>query len=310
MKTKSTIRYVLSALTLALALTACTKNEESNESQEVDIVVAEPVIQEIQAVCDEPSLRNRLLDALRMRLLDDALFEVKNHDDAIRLGLEQQVRQKFADLDINIQSVSTSGAICRADVHFILPIQDIVYVNTAFENFGLVGLDEQAKEAGVALIGGNRLVIKDFAYTIENNKAVLGEDDATLRLVAKTLVASAYGMMDESHAQAQHTPTVRLEPVRPIITPRIQNQEESTQVHEVQPQQTLSQTQPPQPSSESLHTQEELKKKVAQPPKTEDSDRSKNTSANKKHPQQVTVPQNLATDDGVELMIIESNDTY
>lgn len=107
MKTLSAVKYAVGASVVALALTACTKNEEPNNAQEADIVVAELVIQEIQAVCDEPSLRNRLVDSLQVGLLDSALLEVQGYDDATRLGLEQQVRQ----------SSLAWTSICRMSLH-------------------------------------------------------------------------------------------------------------------------------------------------------------------------------------------------
>lgn len=336
MKTLSAVKYAVGASVVALALTACTKNEEPNNAQEADIVVAEPVIQEIQAVCDEPSLRNRLVDSLQVGLLDSALLEVQGYDDATRLGLEQQVRQKLTGVDINLQNVTASGATCRADVHFTLPAQDIAYANSTFENNGLTALDEQAAEAGAALVGGNRLIAKDFAYTIEDNKAVIGTDNAVLSLVAKTLVAAVHGMAGESHANAQNAPAVRLEPVQPIAAPRIQKREEAaptaqpTQtVRQEQPQQRPAQTEPrtqSRPESLPRAQAEAPKKETPRPQRTQEQARPKAEPA---APSQTARPQKQtesapavapapapapvqqsAADENVELTIVESNDTY
>lgn len=221
MKKISALKYAVGASVVVLAA-ACSKKEEAPEAQ---VAVSEPVVQEIAAVCDEPSLRNRLVDALQAGLLDQALAATQNYDDASRLGLEQQVRQKLTEVNIDLQNVVASGATCQADVQFTLPSQDVAYANQVFESSGLAPLDEQAAEAGAALVGGHRLMVKGFTYTIEDNKAIIGTDNAILTLVADTLVAATHGMADDSHTHAQNAPTVRLEPVTPIATPRIQQPE-------------------------------------------------------------------------------------
>lgn len=324
MKKMNALKYAISASLMALALTACSKKQD--ESANADVKVAEPVVQEIQAVCDEPSLKNRLVDAVQAGLLDSALLAVQGYEDAARLGLEQQVRQKLSEINIDVQNVASSGATCRADVHFTLPAQDVAYANQTFENTGLAALDEQAAEASAALVGGNRLIAKNFAYTIEENKAQIGTDNAIVNLVANTLVASAHGMAGETRANAKNAPSVRLEPVQPIIAPRVQlnNDESEPQAAHpepvTRPNTNQERPQPIQPKAEKPKTEQpkadavkprETVRPAEQKPKTEpvkpkaEPAPAKTNTATEKAPVHKPV-----ANENVELTIVESDDTY
>lgn len=302
MKKISALKCALGVIVVALMVSACAKKDQpSTEHQEK---VAEPVVQEIQAICDEPSLRNRLVDALQAGLLDHALMAIQSYDDASKLGLEKQVRQNLTELNIDLHNVVASGATCHADVQFVLPIQQVIYANLAFESLGLAPLDEQAAEAGSALVGGNRLVAKAFAYTIENNKAVIGMDNAIVNLVADAVVAGTHGMAIESHVQAQNTPVVRLEPVAPIATPRIQ-----------QPAPAVSE---PRPEPQAQHSQPKPKVEKQAKPQDVSVEQTKTQSHPETKPEQPkTEPakaaqaiQDSPTNENIELLIIESDETY
>lgn len=266
-----------------VALSACDKKQEQPIEAEIEVV--EPVVQEIEAVCDEPSLRNRLVDAIQMGLLDSAMLSIQNYNNATRLGLEQQVRQKLSEIDIDLKNVAASGAMCHADVHFTLSAQDIAYANKTFRLTNQFSFDEQAVEVGAMLVGDNRVVVKGFAYTIDNNKAIIGTDNAIINLLADTLTASAYSMAGESRTNAQNTPTVRLEPVQPIATPRI-NQSYDEEVPQVQIRQETAEAKAGQSKAQSP-------KPKTQPQPAENAPTPK-----------------PVVDENVELTIVESDDTY
>lgn len=311
-----------------VTLTACEKKQE--QPVEAEIKVVEPVVQEIEAVCDEPSLRNRLVDAIQAGLLDSALLSIQNYDDATRLGLEQQVRQKLGEIDIELQNVAASGATCRADVHITLPAQDIAYANKTFELTNQLALDEQAAEAGAALVGGNRLMSKGFAYTIDNNKAIIGTDNAIVNLVANTLVASAHSMAGESRTNAQNAPTVRLEPTQPIAAPRIQPRHEEQPTRQApEPVRTDAATRPaertepvrrpeplPRPSETAKPKAEQPKQQAPKQQAPKEQAPRAEAPKPKAQPQPAAKPAESApapkpvADDNVELTIVESNETY
>lgn len=282
MKKLTVLTYAASASLAALLMTACSKKEEAGE-----LKVAEPTVQEIQVVCDEPSLHNRLIDALQAGLLDGALSAVQGYEDGTRLGLEQQVRQQLSRVGVDLQNVTTSGATCSADVSFTLSVEEVAHANRYFARNGLPALDEQAAEAGLALVGGNRLVAKGFSYTIEDNKAIIGADNAIVNLVANTLASSAYSMTSEAYRQARTAPTVRLEPVAPLATPRVA--EEATS----------------QPSYTQSALQERVQPQAQPQPKPQAQPQPQSQAPTQKAPEHKPV-----ADEQVELTIVESDDTY
>lgn len=286
MKKLTVLTYAASASLAALLMTACSKKEEDGE-----LKVAEPTVQEIQVVCDEPSLHNRLVDALQVGLLDGALSAVQGYEDGTRLGLEQQVRQQLSRVGVELHNVTTSGATCSADVSVTLSAEEVTHANRYFARNGLPALDEQAAEAGLALVGGNRLVAKGFSYTIEDNKAIIGADNAIVNLVANTLASSAYSMTSETHRQARTAPTVRLEPVAPLATLRVAEETTSQPSYtQSAPQERVQPQAQPQPQP----------KPQAQP----------QSQAQPQAPAQKAPEHKPVADEQVELTIVESDDTY
>ncbi|WP_323841228.1 MULTISPECIES: hypothetical protein [unclassified Moraxella] len=298
MRKINALRYAVSASLVAVVLSACGNKE--GQSAEPEMEVAEPVVQEIQVVCDEPSLRNRLVDALQAGLLDSALMAIQNYDDAMRLGLEQQVRQKLTEVNIDLQNVASSGATCSADVHFTLPAQTMTHASQAFKKSGLAPLDEQAAEIGSALIGNNRLMTKGFSYAIEDNRALLDSDNAILDLVADTIVASTHSMARQSRTNAQNAP-VRLEPVEPIATPRVQSSEEAVREPQAREHEAFL---PPTEGRSPVDTPAKNKPKAEAKPKAETKSKAESTKTESKP------KRNHVADENVELTIVESNETY
>lgn len=306
MKKLSILTYTVGLSMMALTLAACTKNDEPATSQEAEIVIAEPVVQEIEAVCDDASTK-LLVDALQADLMDKALFAASSYND-VYPDFERQVHQKLSRINIRPQNVGSSGASCHADVHFALPSKDIGYANNGFKELGMGAVDEQAAELGAALVGGSRLIVKDFNYTIENNQAVFNPDSQVLDLIADTLVMALH-KENESRIRTKNATIVRTQPAKPIEETqldapdqKLENQDVNTSAQVKNQEKPKDKPRPaePKPTKTQLR-QDQPSIQPEQPQKT----------ANQaKKPPQEPVRTKSSNDKSVQLTIVESNDTY
>ncbi|OOR92960.1 hypothetical protein B0181_01075 [Moraxella caviae] len=217
MKKNTALMWLAVPTVAALALVGCGESKKEQASED-DIVVVEPVVQDIAVMCDDAGLKNRLVDALNVALLDESLLLTRDYGADDAEALEQLVRQKIAGLDITVQNVQNASGQCNADVSFTLGMNDVTFANAAFEAQGLPMLDEQAAEARAALVGNQRIVANRLAYDIEGNKAVL-DDDSVVGLLANTIVTAAAAMAEDVQGA---TASPRLAVEEPIAAPRIE----------------------------------------------------------------------------------------
>ncbi|UNU73677.1 hypothetical protein LU293_01840 [Moraxella nasovis] len=187
MKIQQLLKQSIAVPTLvALTLVGCDKPKENEEFGE-DVVI-EPVLQDVDVMCDAAVNQYRLVDAVRQTLLAEALLIVQEHQVSQDDELDGLVRHKIDNIAIKLQNVVNQHGDCSADVVFELSPQDVKAADGLFTQYGLPTLQEQAIQVNAALIGG-RVIANDVSYALNSEQANL-HDKAATTLVAHILVAA------------------------------------------------------------------------------------------------------------------------
>lgn len=145
---------------VCMTLVGCGTDQQT---QGEPMTVAQPVVTELPLVCDDYSLKNRLMDAVKASLLDATLQKVSNGSPRQLEDLENRVREKLSQVNININNVTNLDDGCSADVHMV---------------FG--GQSSQ-----------ERIIMQGVRYHIVDQRAVLDQPDGLFNGVAQLVIDQA-----------------------------------------------------------------------------------------------------------------------
>lgn len=186
----STIKFISASTVALLALAGCSKNDETAEN----LPVAEPVVTQITAVCDDHSLKNRLSDALQSALLDASLSRLTGMSELQMQDMETKVRSQLGTVSFDLQNVSNIDTGCSADVYITPSAQDLMAAETLLAQRN-INLADHIKAAGGELIAG-RIVAQGVTYKIVDNKAVLDNPQHPIFGAAADALVMAASAMD------------------------------------------------------------------------------------------------------------------
>lgn len=175
----------LSAVAL-LALAGCSK-----ENSEPEMPVAEPVVTQITAVCDDFSLKNRLTDAVQANLLDASLSRLSGLSELQMQDMEAKIRNQLATVSFDAQSVANTDTGCIADIYITPSAQSLAATQNLLADSG-IDLVNELRSAGGDLVAG-RIVAKGVTYNIVDNKAVLDNPEHPLFVAVADLMVTAAG---------------------------------------------------------------------------------------------------------------------
>ncbi len=186
----STIKFISASTVALLALAGCSKSDESAEN----LPVAEPVVTQITAVCDDHSLKNRLNDALQSALLDASLSRLTGMSELQMQDMETKVRSQLGTVSFDLQNVSNTDTGCSADVYITPLAQDMMAAENLLAQRN-INLADHIKAAGGELIAG-RIVTQGVTYKIVDNKAVLDNPQHPIFGAAADALVMAASQMD------------------------------------------------------------------------------------------------------------------
>lgn len=228
----------VSAVVLALtSMVGCTKKDSPEPQAQADIEVAIPeVIDRPALVCDNVSLKNRVVSLVRNELYTASVRGLGNGaSDELAL----QLKARLSGLDIDLQNVSEVGGECRGQLHVVLPSQEIETANKTFSGAGVASLEEQAIEKNVSLMGGNRLV-GGFVFQVDGEALAIDNNTPVIALASETMATAVRSMNRQNQANAKRetarighessdiipAPTVQIRPVELPPLPQIPTPEE------------------------------------------------------------------------------------
>lgn len=181
------IKFIIASTVALLALAGCSKSDESADN----LPVAEPVVTQITAVCDDFSLKNRLNDAVQANLLDTALSRLSGLSAIQMQDMESKVRGQMATVNFDAQSVANTDTGCIADVYITPSAQALSAAENMLAATG-TDLASEINAAGGELVAG-RIVAKGITYQITDNKAVLDQPSHPIFVAVADLLVTAAG---------------------------------------------------------------------------------------------------------------------
>ncbi|OOS21311.1 hypothetical protein [Moraxella pluranimalium] len=221
----STIKFISASTVALLALAGCSKSDESAEN----LPVAEPVVTQITAVCDDHSLKNRLNDALQSALLDASLSRLTGMSELQMQDMETKVRSQLGTVSFDLQNVSNTDTGCSADVYITPSAQDMMAAENLLAQRN-INLADHIKAAGGELIAG-RIVAQGMTYKIVDNKAVLDNPQHPIFGAAADALVMAASQMDAAAATdtgAMDAAAVAAAVAAPVVAMRPQVIDRST----------------------------------------------------------------------------------
>lgn len=221
----STIKFISASTVALLALAGCSKNDETAEN----LPVAEPVVTQITAVCDDHSLKNRLNDALQSALLDASLSRLTGMSELQMQDMETKVRSQLGTVSFDLQNVSNIDTGCSADVYITPSAQDLMVAENLLAQRN-INLADHIKAAGGELIAG-RIVTQGVTYKIVDNKAVLDNPQHPIFGAAADALVMAASQMDAAAAPdtgAMDAAAVAAAVAAPVVAMRPQVIDRST----------------------------------------------------------------------------------
>lgn len=221
----STIKFISASTVALLALAGCSKNDETAEN----LPVAEPVVTQITAVCDDHSLKNRLNDALQSALLDASLSRLTGMSELQMQDMETKVRSQLGTVSFDLQNVSNTDTGCSADVYITPSAQDMMAAENLLAQRN-INLADHIKAAGGELIAG-RIVTQGVTYKIVDNKAVLDNPQHPIFGAAADALVMAASQMDAAAATdtgAMDAAAVAAAVAAPVVAMRPQVIDRST----------------------------------------------------------------------------------
>lgn len=250
-----------------LALVGCSNNDESADN----IPVAEPVVTQITAVCNDHSLKNRLNDTLQATLLDASLARLTGMSELQMQDMETKVRSQLAKISFDLQNVNNTEAGCSADVYITPSAKDLMAAENLLAQRD-IEMSSHIKAAGGELIAG-RIVAQGVTYKIVDNKAVLDNPEHPLfGATADVLVmaASAIDMTELAQNDTLDAEAVAAAVAAPVVSMRPQVVERSTNEAAAKHVETQpAQAKRPTPTNTQAQAKQKSEQKAQTAPKTE-----------------------------------------
>ena len=322
---KSTIQYLSLPTAALLTLAGCSHDNHRDD----EMAVAEPVVQQIDDICQAPAMQANLQNGIKQSILDAVMSQMTDADPNQRLAIQNTIGQKLNTLQITTQNATNFADSCMADVHVTVNPQDLANAEFAFARSG-VTLLQRASQDQVEFYNGT-IVAKQITYQMVNGNVVMyGNNHNAIRLIADILAASTSSLPQVSiqpDVTARPQAIERL-PETPIAMPSNPQEDSSVTTYiEQKPAPNAQVSSRPRSEMSSNHSaQTPTQNSVGQssaagstPRVDRDSQAKANTertterSANKTsqdlpHPQPPTA--NASSDGKTSISIVESNETY
>lgn len=326
---KSTIQYLSLPSAVLLTLVGCSHDNHRDD----EMVVAEPVVQQIDDICQVPAMQANLQNSIKQSIFDAVMSQMAGVDPNQSLTIQNTIGQQLNTLQITTQNATNFADSCMADVHVTVSPQDLVNAEFAFARSG-VTLLQRASQDQVELYNGT-IIAKQMTYQMVNGNVVMyGNNHNAIRLIADILVASA-GSLPQVSIQpnvAARPQAIERLPEAPTATPSNTQEDPNVTTHIEQKPAPNAQV-PARPRSETpsnhsaqKHTQNSVQNSVEQsstsgstPRVDRDSQAKANTErtperSTSKTSQDLTHPQpptaNGSNDGKTSISIVESNETY
>lgn len=183
---KSTLKLISVPAVALLALVGCGKENRKDG----DVVVAEPVVQQLDAVCEDPALKVRLDVAIKDAILSAAMNQMVGLEPEQALSIQNAFGQQLNNVRIDTQNATNFADSCMVDVLITPNPEDMVAAEFAFAKSGATLL-QRASQDQVELNNGT-IIAKQVTYQMVNGDIVMyASNHNAIRLVADILVASA-----------------------------------------------------------------------------------------------------------------------
>lgn len=322
---KSTIQYLSLPTAVLLTLVGCSHDNHRDD----EMAVAEPVIQQIDDICQAPAMQANLQNGIKQSILDATISQMTDADPNQHLAIQNTIGQKLNTLQITTQNATNFADSCMADVHITVSPQDLANAEFAFARSG-VTLLQRASQDQVEFYNGT-IVAKQITYQMVNGNVVMyGNNHNAIRLIADILAASTSSLPQVSiqpDVTARPQAIERL-PETPIAMPSNPQEDSSVTTHIEQkpaPNALVSsrpRSEKPSNNSAQTPTQNSVGQSSAAgstPRVDRDSQAKANTErtterSTSKTPQDLAHPQpptaNASSDGKTSISIIESNETY
>lgn len=329
---------------ILLALVGCEKKERPAQPSD-DTVAKVEVVEKTQetpkVTCDDDALKSRVMTLVGDNILKSAVDSVAEAENAGLL--EEVLKAKLSGLSIEVDDIKEQGSECVAKVHVVLSEADVENANKAFAKADLPTLADQAKELGLELVDGHRLV-GDLVYQVDGEAlSIKSTDNPAIELassgLAKAIALQVAQQQKASKPANDNKPanTVKVTPIaQPTVRPATQNTTPA-QPREREPRENRDSQENREPrtnngngsnnnsannSNNTTPTPRPRAEQPAQPaqpavstrptpkpePKPEQKPEPKPES--KPEPKAESVTHTPVTDNASEITIVESNDTY
>ncbi|WP_064653392.1 hypothetical protein [Moraxella catarrhalis] len=322
---KSTIQYLSLPTAALLTLVGCSHDNHRDD----EMAVAEPVVQQIDDICQAPAMQANLQNGIKQSILDAVMSQMTDADPNQRLAIQNTIGQQLNTLQITTQNATNFADSCMADVHITVNPQDLANAEFAFARSG-VTLLQRASQDQVEFYNGT-IVAKQITYQMVNGNVVMyGNNHNAIRLIADILAASTSSLPQVStqpDVTARPQAIERL-PEAPIAMPSNPQEDSSVTTYiEQKPApnaQVSSRPRSETPSNNSAQTptQNSVGQSSAAgstPRVDRDSQAKANTErtterSTSKTPQDLVYPHpptaNASSDGKTSISIVESNETY
>ena len=183
---QSTLKLMSMPTLALLALIGCSKDNRDD----ADVVVAEPVVQELDAICEDPALKVRLDVAIKDAILSAAMNQMVGIKPEQALSIQNAFGQQLNNVRIDTQNATNFADSCMVDVLITPNPEDVVAAEYAFARSGATLL-QRANQDQVELNNGT-IIAKQVTYQMVNGDIVMyASNHNAIRLVADILVVSA-----------------------------------------------------------------------------------------------------------------------
>lgn len=199
---KSSFKYLacVSAVSVALFGTACAKKEEPKPQEEEQIEVVTPeVVERPTVICDDVGLKNRAVALVRDELY---ALSVAGLGKGATNELSQQLKARLSGIEIDLQNLSESEGECVAQLHVVLPNEEIAVAEKTFKSAGVASLEDQAVKNNVSLMGGNRLV-GDFKFSADGEALAINTATPVMALASEVMATAVRSMVKTNKANAK-----------------------------------------------------------------------------------------------------------
>lgn len=322
---KPTVKFLAcaSAVSFALFGTACTKKEEPKPQEEEQIEVVTPeVVERPAVVCDEVGLKNRAVALVRDELYAQS---VAGLGEGATNELSQQLKARLSGIEIDLQNISESEGECVAQLHVVLPNEEIAVAEKTFKSAGVASLEDQAVKNNVSLMGGNRLV-GDFKFTADGEALAINNATPVMALASEVMATAVRSMAKTNKANAKREtaeigkensdiiPAPVIE-IRPVELPSVpQNNVPSPEIAILQPEDVPSGT--PQKLEKIERAEKSKAEKAAERPApkaekpTEKVESKSETKVEQKSELKSELKAEPKKSESNEITIVETDETY